>query len=110
MKRSLTVFLFAMLAAFFTMGAGCQSTGGGTVSTEQAAAGSCLAAAAALDALVIANDAGKLSVSQQNAVSLADAKISIICLDENPPTLDSLRQAALAEAVRSLTDLQESTR
>ena len=100
--------LFALLAAFFTMGAGCQSVGGFDTPQQQIMA-SCVAADGALQALTVARRAGKLSDAQAEAIETAGDKIAIICMADEPPTLDSVRQAAFEEAIRTLTTLKDST-
>lgn len=110
MKR-IQIFFLAFLAAFFTMGAGCQSTGGGGLDTaQQRIMASCVAADAALRALAAANDADKLTPAQETTILAAGNKIAIICMAEEPPTLDSVRTAAFNEAIRTLTTLQSETK
>lgn len=106
MKRSAFItFFFVTVAGFLLTSAGCQSTGGLDSPAQKVAAG-CLTVAGALDALTVANDHGKLTTSQQNAVLVAKAKTDIICLDDEPPTLDDLRAAAFQAAIDELLRLK----
>lgn len=75
--------------------------------TQQEAA-VCVSYSAALKVLTVANQAGKLSVSEQAQVTEANTLVSPVCLAETPPTLDDLKQAAVAAAVNRLALLAAS--
>lgn len=88
MKRFLIFVLACLLAA----------CAGLDTRTQQIAAG-CATASAALRALTIANDEGKLSTEQQGQILSAAGFITPICAATTPPTLDSVKLEAFNRAI-----------
>lgn len=68
---------------------------------QQVAAG-CATAAAAIKSLTLANQFGKLSDDQQDAVLRAIGVTNPICAAPHPPTLDALKLLAFQQAIAIL--------
>jgi hypothetical protein len=62
----------------------------------------CESYATSLDALTVANEAGKLTPAQQSAIVNAAGHIAPVCESDTIPTLDSVKMAAFLEAVTYL--------
>ena len=69
-----------------------------TSPTQQIATG-CATASAAIKALTLANQFGKLSADQQSAVLDAIGVTNPVCASPVPPTLDALKLIAFQQAI-----------
>lgn len=105
MLRSLKFALLAGLALALAGCEGCSTTGGQT--TEQSIATACAARATAVESLVVANDAGKLTAIQQTQVLRAIKSTEPVCnpADGKIPTLDAVKLEAFNSAVLILQSL-----
>lgn len=79
----------------------CSGCSGLTTHEQQLAAG-CASSSAALKALTVANDAGKLTPAQQTQIISAAGYIEPVCSADTPPTLDSVKLEAFARAIALL--------
>jgi hypothetical protein len=89
--------VFAIVAAALVA---CGSVG--TSTPQQQVASGCAASSAAIKALTIANDAGKLDAAQQSAILTAIGVIEPVCSAEVAPTLDTVKLAAFVQAIALL--------
>lgn len=91
-----------LAVALATMLAGCSSVG--IKSDAQKIEASCAIASASINALAVANTAGKLNAQQRDAVSKAIATITPVCNPgtTTPPTMDDVKRLAFAQAVAEL--------
>lgn len=76
----------------------------GIQSEEQKIAAACASASAAMKVLIAANEAGRLSVAQQDGILSAIEIAAPICAAETPPTLDDVKRQAFVAAITVLTD------
>jgi hypothetical protein len=89
-----------MLVGFTACGSMPATTGDGLAAQVETA---CATASAAVKALTVANNAGKLSPAQQTQILSAIGEVDPVCASPNPPTLDSLKMQAFLRGVSLLS-------
>lgn len=95
------IVIAGLLLALSACG-GCSGVATTSTSQQQVATG-CATASAAIKSLTLANQFGKLSDDQQDAVLRAIGVTNPICAAPNPPTLDALKLLAFQQAIAILT-------
>lgn len=93
-------FRFIVIAGLFAALSACGSVG--TSSPQQQVAAGCASSSAAIKALTIANDAGKLDAAQQTAILTAIGAVEPVCSAEVAPNLDAVKLAAFVQAITLL--------
>jgi uncharacterized protein YceK len=91
-------FVLMLMVLALTACSGCS----GIQTHNQQVATGCATASAAIRTLTVANEAGKLSAEQQQAVLSAIGHIEPICSADSPPTMDQLKLEAFTQAIAIL--------